>query len=499
MRNARPAPFSVVHLTAEYWPLARTGGLGEAVAGIAAAEASERPTTVILPLYRAIRNTGVELAPLGPRVELDLGPRREAGRLWEVRDADGPRIVLVEHEGFFDRPGIYGPGNGDGDYPDNARRFAFLTLAALRALPTLAPGPAVVHAHDWHTALAPVLLRTVLRGDPRFDTVATLLTVHNAAFQGHFPFESLSDLGLPESLYDWRVLEWYGRVNWLKGGLALADMASTVSPTHAHELRTEAGGFGLHDAFRALGDRFVGVLNGIADTVWNPAASGVLETPYSPADLAGKACSKAALQRAYALPERADTPVVVMSARLVAQKGFDLVLASRVIPAADAQFVFLGTGETRYRRALAELARAAPQRVATDFEYSDRREQRLLAGADILLMPSLYEPCGLTQMRAQRYGVLPLGRRVGGLADTILDEESGFLFDDYTPEALDGALVRALARYADPAGWAARVRAAMARDFSWTRSIQRYVKLYGRALGQRARHTAPRRAAVHAA
>jgi starch synthase len=485
----RQTPSSIVHLTAEYWPLARTGGLGEAVAGIAAAEASDLPTTVVLPLYRAIRHARIDLAPLGPEFQISLGAREEAGRLWEVAgDAGGPRLVLVEHEGFFDRPGLYGE-NGNGDYGDNARRFAFFTLAALQSLPVLAPGPAVIHAHDWHTALAPVLLRTVLRGDPRYDSIATLVTVHNAAFQGHFPRDSLRDLALPDTLYDWRALEWYGRVNWLKGGLVFTDMATTVSPTHAGELRTAAGGFGLHDAFVALGDRFTGVLNGIADDVWNPARPGNLEAPYSADDVTGKARCKVALQRAYGLPDRPDTPVVVMSARLVAQKGFDLVLASRLIPAAHAQFVFLGMGEPRYQRALAGLAQAAPQRVATDFDYSDWREQRLLAGADILLMPSLYEPCGLTQMRAQRYGALPVARRTGGLADTILDDESGFLFDDYTPQALDGALARALARHAQADAWAERVRAAMTRDFGWTTSARRYVELYRRALRERGRDT----------
>ena len=494
--SRRPTAAGVVHLAGEYWPLARTGGLGEAVAGLAAAQARDVATTVVVPLYRAIRHAGVELTPLGPEFALRVGPREETGRLWEVvGHSGGPRVVLVEHAGFFDRPGIYGDGNGDGDYCDTSRRFAFLTLAALRALPALAPHPLVLHAHDWHTALATVFLRTALSTDPRYAAIATVLTVHNAGFQGHFPFESLREVGLPGDLYDWRRLEWYGRVNWLKGGLAFTDMATTVSPTHADELRTETGGFGLHDSFAGLGDRFLGILNGIADGLWDPARNGNPEAAYSVHDLSGKARSKAALQRAYGLLTRPDVPVVAMSARLVAQKGFDLVLASQLIRTTDAQFVFLGTGEARYQHALADLARAAPCRVATDFEYSDRREHRLLAGADILLMPSLYEPCGLTQMRAQRYGALPVARRVGGLADTITDEETGFLFDAYTPEALDGALARALALYGRRDAWHAHVRLAMTGEFSWTRSAERYREVYDRGLAERVRHAGRRAAA----
>lgn len=495
-RFRRPTAPAVVHLAAEYWPLARTGGLGEAVAGLAAAQARDLATTVVVPLYRSIRRAGVELTPLGPAFTVRVGPREETGRLWEVVGGSaGPRVVLVQHEGFFGRRGIYGDGNGNDDYADNPRRFAFLTLAALRALPALAPHPLVLHAHDWHTALAPVFMRTALSTDPRYAAIATVLTVHNAGFQGHFPFESLCDVGLPTELYDWRRLEWYGRVNWLKGGLAFTDVATTVSPTHAQELRTETGGFGLHAAFVGLGDRFLGVLNGIADELWHPGRNGNLEHPYSVHELSGKALAKSALQRAYGLHTRADVPVVAMSARLVAQKGFDVLLASRLIRTTEAQFVFLGTGEARYRHALAELADSAPHRIATDFEYSDGREHRLLAGADMLLMPSLYEPCGLTQMRAQRYGLLPVARRVGGLADTITDEETGFLFDEYTPEALDGALARALGRYGQRDAWRANVRLAMTRDFSWSASAERYREVYDRALAERTCHV-PRRAGI---
>jgi starch synthase len=292
-------------------------------------------------------------------------------------------------------------------------------------------------------------------------------------------------VGLPDSLFDWRFLEWFGRVNWLKGGLAFTDCATTVSPTHAYELRTEVGGFGLHDSFIALKDRFVGILNGIDTDVWNPETDPYLPANYSAADLAGKRRCKAALQQALALPAGPDIPLIGMTARLVAQKGLDLILEGHLLWAAPAQFVFLGSGEARYEAALAEIAAAIPDRVAVTFDFSDEREHRLLAGADVLLMPSLYEPCGLTQMRAQRYGALPLARRVGGLADTIEDQESGFLFDEYTPAALERAARRMLALYDEREAWTLHVRYAMSRDFSWGPSIARYGEIYRRALARR--------------
>ena len=479
---------TVVHLTAEYWPYARTGGLGEAVEGIARRQAASNVRTfALLPLYRVVREAGIPLEPLGAPREVAVGPAHDSVRLWRLAGArDGaPAVIFVDHPPSFDRGGIYGEAGAD--YPDNAQRFALFCRAALQVLAELARPPIVLHTHDWHTALAPVYLRTQLAGDRFYDRVASVLSVHNGGFQGHFARESLAEVGLPDSLYDWRWLEWFGRVNWLKGGLAFTDFATTVSPTHAHELRTEVGGFGLHDTFIGLKDRFVGILNGIDADLWNPASDSHIPRTYSAQNLRGKEQCKAALQEAYRLPPQPRTPLLGMSARLVSQKGLDLILGAHFLWAADAQFVFLGQGEGRYETALREIAEAVPDRVAVETDFTDEREHRLLAGADILLMPSLYEPCGLTQMRAQRYGALPVGRRVGGLADTILDQETGFLFDDYTPAALELAVRRALALYEEREAWKRHMRDAMARDFSWSGSVTRYLEVYQRAMSRRRR------------
>jgi len=477
-------PQAVIHLAAEYWPYARSGGLAEAVRGIARHQASSGvPTLVILPLHRKIRR---EYPWLEPAFEMAVrvGPRTERAHFYDAPAAHGhPTVYFVENAHYFDRNDLY--GDDGGAYADNHRRFAFFCRAALKALPRLVSRPPVIHAHDWHTAMALIYLRTTLEGRAFFDRTASVMTVHNAGFQGYYAPEVLDDVGIDRRHYHWRFLEWYGQANLLKGALVAADMVTTVSPNHARELCTEMGGFGLHHTFQGLGDRFVGILNGIEVDLWDPTDDPELACSFGPGAECDKLRCKEALQRECGFAAEPTVPVVGMSARLVKQKGFDLILASRVVEELEARWIFLGNGDPFYREALAELARARPDRVAVRFDFTEEFEHRLLGGADILLMPSLYEPCGITQMRAQRYGALPVARRVGGLADTIEDGVTGFLFDGYYPGSLREALARALATYADPPAWRARVRQAMARDFGWACSVGRYHEVYRRAVARR--------------
>ena len=487
---ARPAPLtassgrpvSVVHLTAEYYPYARTGGLGEAVRGLACFQhAAGLDVAVVMPLYRTVRDAAPDLQPVGQPFTVQVGPRTEEVRIFRPSDRiDGPRVFFVEHRDYFSRAGLY--GERAVDYPDNARRFAFFARAAVAALPRVAKTPTLLHAHDWHAALAPVYLRGVPGVEQPAERVTTVLSVHNPGYQGHFPAATMEDVGLPWELYNWRQLEWYDQVNFLKGGLVFSDCVVTVSPTQAAELQTPGGGFGLHDVFKSLGKRLIGVLNGIDQGVWTPATDPQITARYSTAALEGKRRCKAALQRSFGLPQRRRVPLFGMTGRMVTQKGLDLILASRDLLDSDAQFVFLGSGEQRYETALVDLALSAPDRVGVQLDFTDRLEHRLMAGADMFLMPSLYEPCGLTQMRAQRYGALPIARRVGGLADTVEDEATGFLFDAYTPDAFEDASFRALARFADQPRWQALMRTAMDRDFSWERATARYLSVYEHAV-----------------
>ncbi|HEY6783422.1 MAG TPA: glycogen/starch synthase [Gemmatimonadales bacterium] len=480
----RPKAPVVVHLTAEYWPLARTGGLGEAVNGLATYQAGTGTrTAVVMPLYQMVRDKVHALERVGPSFLVTFGSRVEEAWLYRIPSDSGPQVYLIEHPGYFDRAAIYGDG---ADYPDNARRFAFFSLAAIAALPQIAPDAKVLHAHDWHTALAIVYLRTRYADKPFFRDLATVLSVHNAGFQGHYPPETVADVGLPAELFDWRVFEWYGQMNVLKGGLVFADAAVTVSPTHARELLTAEGGFGLHDVFAGLGERLGGVLNGIDAEKWNPESDPGVPTHFSSTNLTGKRACKRALQHAYGLTEDPDLPLFAMSARLVSQKGLDLVLGGTLLHRPDAQFIFLGAGERRYHDLLAAHADRFPDRVAVEFAFTDRLEHGLLSGADLLLMPSLYEPCGLTQMRAQRYGAIPVARRVGGLQDSIEDGRTGFLFTAYTPEALEAGVERALLVYRDKRAWSAMVKRSMELPFGWGGAADRYQEIYRMALTHRA-------------
>jgi starch synthase len=480
--DGSPAP--VVHLVPELSPYARTGGLGEAVASLAKHQAASGiPVTVIMPLYAAVRER-TEVRPLGAAFSLSVGPRTETARLYEPaapHQPGNPRIVFIESEVYFDRPGLY--GDEQGDYPDNALRYALFARAVLVALPKILPeAPSILHAHDWQTALASIYLKTEFIAHPYYEGIRAVLSVHNAGYQGHFPESTMADIGLPASLYNHRQLEWWGRVNLLKGGLVFSDLVMTVSPTHAHELRTEKGGFGLDGVFVALRDWLVGIVNGIDQEVWDPSRDAIIPRRYSADNLSGKKRCRLALQRATGL-SRWQAPIFALTARLVSQKGLDLVLGDPGYFAFDAQYVFLGHGEARYEAMLTDLAERAPSRIAVKLDFTDEFEHLLLAGADLCLMPSQYEPCGLTQMRAQRYGTIPVARRVGGLADTIEDGVTGFLFDDYTPEDFMHAAMRAVDQYRETEAWEEMMREAMSRDFGWERSAARYLSVYRRILG----------------
>jgi starch synthase len=427
---------------------------------------------------------GVEDPPRGPASAVTGGPPTAPARLYEPvapHQPGNPRIVFVENEEYFDRPGLY--GDDLGDYPDNARRYALFARAVLVALPRIMPqAPSILHAHDWQTALAAVYLKAEFAAHSYYEGIRAVLSVHNAGYQGHFPESTLAEIGLPYSLYNHRQLEWWGRVNVLKGGLVFSDLVITVSPTHAHELRTEKGGFGLDGVFVALRDRLVGIVNGIDQEIWDPSRDTVIPRRFTIDNLSGKKRCRLALQRAAGL-SRWQTPIFALTARLVAQKGLDLILGDPGYFAFDAQYVFLGHGEARYEEALTELAERAPSRIAVKLDFTDEFEHLLLAGADMCLMPSQYEPCGLTQMRAQRYGTIPVARRVGGLADTIEDGVTGFLFDDYTPADFMRAANRAVDQFHDAEGWGEMMREAMSRDFGWERSASRYLSVYRRVLG----------------
>lgn len=461
---------------------------------------------VVLPLYRTVRNyleaRGCVLKAVDRGVRMAIGSAAPvAVRCVRVcapepsgmtRSDPGWRRLarctrLIQCDEAFDRPGIYGVEGVD--YPDNAWRFAILCRAAVDMVRSMGRSlharRVVLHMHDWHAALAALYLHASSEEDVELPHVARVVTVHNASFQGVLPSEAITQLGLPQHLYDWRVAEWHGRVNLMKGALAVADQVTTVSHTHATELRTALGGFGLHEAFAALGERLVGIRNGIDLDAWNPEMPVENTSQEQPHSVILRSVGKAMLQARCGLEVRGELPLIAVCSRLCRQKGIDLLLDARVGARLDLQIVVLGEGDRDLAEALHALAGQHMGRVAFVTPFTDEAERALLAGADMLLMPSRFEPCGLAQLRAQRFGVVPVAHRVGGLADTIRDGDTGFLFSPYGSDELHAALDRAIAAYASPAAWGKLVRACVSADVGWEKPATAYERVYEKALATR--------------
>ncbi len=464
----------VLMVASEAAPFAKTGGLADVVGALSAAlRARGEEVAVVLPRYRSVVLEGARCVHEHLRVWLAAGALYDAS-IWQAAHRAVP-YYFIECPPLYDRPGIYGQ---DGDYPDNHVRFAVLCQAVL-ALVRYHWRPDVLHCHDWQTALLPVYLRTRLAGDPTFMGLRTLLTLHNLGYQGIYPRAALAQIGLDESVFHPDALEFFGDVNLLKGGIRFADALNAVSPTYAREIQTPELGFGLDGLLRARGDALTGILNGADYEEWNPATDPYVAARYSAADLSGKRVSKQDLLVKMGLPAEAlERPLVGMVSRLDSQKGFDLLQeASAEVAAGDLSLVALVTGAPRWEGFLRAWAAAHPDKLAVRIAYDERLAHRIIAGADLLLMPSRYEPCGLTQMYALRYGTVPVARATGGLADTV-DESTGFRFREYTVAALLEALRRALAAFREPESWSERMRLGMARDFSWDASAARYAELY---------------------
>ncbi len=478
-------PITVLHVASEVAPFAKSGGLADVAASLPRAQASYgvRPI-VVLPRYRGIdtRTLARRLQP----VDVPLGRRSERVIVHEGTLQGGRvRALLIDHP-WFDRDGLY--GDASGEYKDNGLRFALLARAALEVSHQLDVWPDLVHGHDWQAGLLPFYAgRGVVKDRP---VPKSVFTVHNLAFRGLFDKSLVDELGLGWEVFTPDTAEFYDQLCFLKAGLAYADEITTVSPRYAREIQTPEQGYGLDGFLRARAGKLVGILNGIDADEWDPAHDTALPVRYDADDPTGKAACKAALQRELGLPVRASVPLVASISRLTDQKGFDLVVqAGEELARSEAQYVFLGTGDPRYEQALRELARRHPMRVAVRIAHDEDTAHRLLAGADIFLMPSRYEPCGLTQMYAMRYGAVPIVRATGGLDDTVVDYDvktrtgSGFKFDEADAGALGRAVRRATTAYKHKDAWLELTVSVMRLDFAWARSARRYVQLYHRLLG----------------
>ncbi len=456
---------------------------------------------LILPAYRSVHWCGLPIEPLGISFIVPIGSKTVTGHLLRSWLAGGQvPVYLVQQDAYYDRDELY---RQDGhDHPDNCERFIFFSRAVLEAIRLLDLDVDVIHANDWQTGLLPAYLKIEYHAVPRYENIGTLLTIHNIAFQGNFWHWDMLLTGLDWKYFNWRQMECYGKLNLLKTGIVFADSINTVSPRYAQEIQTPEFGRGLEPVLQHRRDVLSGILNGIDANVWNPAADPSLASHYSAQTVSlGKAACKAALQRELGLARRPDTPLVGVIGRLDLQKGLDLV--AEVIPEwaaqADCQWAILGRGEPKYQELFASLARRFPEKVAVRMELSEPLAHRIEAGADIFLMPSRFEPCGLNQMYSLRYGTVPVVRNTGGLADTIVDASdenlaagtaNGLSFRENNAQALSETLRRACALYRRPEVWSRLVATGMGQDWSWTHSAKEYVKLYEQTIA-RARKAAP--------
>jgi starch synthase len=483
-------PLRILYVAAEVAPFAKTGGLADVAGALPPALARlGHDVRVVMPRHRGVEAAAGALRVVVPRVAVPIGDRVVEATVWEGRLGDGVPVYFVAHDGYYDRPALYGAS-------DDCERYVFFCRSVLAALPALGWTPHVVHGNDWQAGLVPVYLETLYRDAPAYAGVASVFTVHNLAYQGVFWHYDLPLTGLGWDLFTPAAIEFYGHLSLLKGGLVFADLLTTVSPTYAREIQTPAFGERLDGVLRERSADLVGILNGLDVEAWNPATDPALPKRFDLDDLAGKAACTAALREEMGLPDPGGrTPLVGVVSRLAEQKGLDLVAgAVPAIRAGRAQLVVLGTGEEPLERLLGELARAHPETVAVRIGFDDRLARRIYAGSDLFLMPSRYEPCGLGQLIALRYGTVPVVRRTGGLADTVqpwdrtTGEGTGFLFDELSAAGCGAALTRAFAAQADPTGWRHLVQNAMAADFSWAASAEAYVTCYRRAIRKARRH-----------
>jgi len=501
--DSQEARLKVLFVSSEVAPYSKTGGLGD-VCGTLPRHLAKlgAEVRVVTPYYMKVGgeckwskvavNGEERLAILRKAVE-SPSPLRPPQAGYEGRssgkgeEGGGFEVEFIDNDHYFGRPAIYGEA-------DDAERFVFFDRATLALIKETGWQPDVIHCHDWQTGLIPVLLRTEMAGDPFFAGSATVFTIHNLAYQGLFGPDTMSMAGLDQSLFTFDKLEFYGQFSFLKGGIVFSDIVTTVSPRYAKEIQTPEFGERLDGALRERGKRLFGILNGIDYETWDASGDGYLKRKYDASRAAaGKAANKKALREEVGL-SAGKGPLVGMVSRLATQKGWDILAeAMEALLAMGVQFVVLGTGEAKYEEMVKELQEKHVGQVAALLRFDERLAHRIYAGSDLFLMPSRYEPCGLGQMIALRYGSVPVVRATGGLADTIRDvtaepsKGNGFVFEEYTAEALKEAMGRAVKSFRDKDGWNGLVARAMGGNFSWERSAKEYLELYRAAVEMRRR------------
>jgi len=477
--------------TPEAVPYAKTGGLAD-VAGALIKEyrRMRKDAFIIMPLYKKIKEGDVPLKKTGIKLKIPVGHGYIKGAVF----SDQSSAYFIGCDEFFDRQELYGTSKGD--YDDNASRFIFFSRGVIETCRALNFKPDIIHCNDWQTGLIPLYLKTIYGADKFFKNIATVLTIHNLGYQGLFLSSDMNLTGLGWELFNPEGIEFYGKVNFLKAGIISADVLTTVSTTYSKEILNKEFGFGLDGLLRKREKDLYGVMNGIDYEEWDPSRDTFIPEQYSYKDISGKALCKKKLIRTLLEPlGKPDTeriPIIGMVGRLSEQKGLDLVLHSiDEILSLGVKFVILGKGDETFHTGFSEVAKRHKRKVSVTIGFEESLAHLIYAGSDFFLMPSKYEPCGLGQLIAMRYGSIPVARKTGGLADAIEDYNSlkskgmGFLFSDYTPSAMLDAIKRALCVYTDRDKMQKMMITAMKTDFSWTGSAKRYIELYRYAITKR--------------
>lgn len=484
---------NIVYLTTEATPFAKTGGLADVCGTLPSRVAAlGHRTAVIMPAFRSIYRAGIPIQSTDMSFAVPMEPRKlVGGRLLQSRlpDSDVP-VWFIDQPQYFDRESLYGTDGGD--YPDNAERFAFFCRAAIQAISRIGWKFDIVHCNDWQTGLVPALIAADRSAEPWMTRAVTVMTIHNLAYQGHFPRQAFRWTGLDWRHFNQDEFEYYDHLNFLKTGIVTADRVTTVSPRYADEIRTPEQGCGLDGVLRGVGDRVQGIMNGIDENSWDPAIDPFLEASYNPDTWReGKLANKLHLQGRFGLATDEDVPMIGLIGRFAGQKGWDLiieVLRRHLGQGRPTQWVVLGSGDAGIEQELQELQELHPKQFGLYVGFSDELAHRIEAGADLFVMPSRYEPCGLNQLYSLRYGTVPVVTPTGGLADTVVDctpetiregTATGFHLGGYSPQKLDEAIGRALRiRYHEPKIWEKLIRTGMSQDWSWRKSAAQYVDLY---------------------
>jgi len=487
----------IVIATSEAVPFAKSGGLAD-VCGALPRELARlgHEVSLFVPAYRQVQHCGAQIEPLGVTVNVPVGTNMVTGQLARSCVPGGKvGVYLIRQDEYFDRNELYGAGGED--YTDNCARFVFFSRAVMEAIRLLELEVDVLHANDWQTGLIPAYLKIQYRNLPRYQRIASLFTIHNIAFQGSFWHWDMPLTGLDWKYFNWEQMEFHGRLNLLKTGIVFADSINTVSPRYAKEIQTSAFGCGLESVLQHRRDVLYGVLNGIDETDWNPANDPHIAARYGPETVwDGKPVCKAALQKELGLPQAPQVPLLAMIGRLTEQKGIDLIAdcIGDWARTNDMQWVILGTGDPKYHRLFETLAQHHPEKIAVRLMFSNPLAHRIEAGADMFLMPSRFEPCGLNQLYSLKYGTVPIVHETGGLADTVTgygrpargpQPANGFSFQEYSAAALNETLQQAIGVYCEqPSSWRYLVDTGIRQDWSWANSAKEYERLYKGLLGR---------------